>query len=50
MEIKKGIGVSPGVAIGRAMVIDSKDYRLPRRSILSSERSREVEEKTEKPN
>ncbi len=42
MEIKKGIAVSPGVAIARAMVIDSKDYRIPRRSILPSERTKEV--------
>lgn len=42
MEIKKGIAVSPGVAIARAMVIDSKDYRIPRRSILSSERTKEI--------
>ena len=43
MEIKKGIAVSPGVAIARAMVIDSKDYRIPRRSILSSERTKEID-------
>jgi len=42
MEIKKGIAVSPGVAIARAMVIDSKDYRIPRRSILPSQRDREI--------
>jgi phosphotransferase system enzyme I (PtsI) len=42
MEIRKGIAVSPGIAIARPMVIDSKDYRIPRRSILSSQQGREV--------
>lgn len=42
MEIKKGIAVSPGIAISRAMVIDSRDYRIPRRSIMASQRSEEV--------
>lgn len=43
MEIKKGIAVSPGIAIARAMVIDSRDYRIPRRSIMVSQRQREVQ-------
>lgn len=42
MEIKKGIAVSPGIAIARPMVIDSKDYRIPRRSIMVSQRLKEV--------
>jgi phosphotransferase system enzyme I (PtsI) len=42
MEIKKGIAVSPGIAICRAMVIDSKDYRIPRRSIMASQRAEEI--------
>jgi len=42
MEIRKGIAVSPGIVIARPMVIDSKDYRIPRRSILPSERTNEV--------
>jgi phosphotransferase system enzyme I (PtsI) len=42
MEIRKGIGVSPGIAIARCMVIDSKDYRIPRRSILDSQRAKEI--------
>ena len=42
MEIKKGIAVSPGIAIARAMVIDSKDYRIPRRSIMPSQRAQEI--------
>jgi len=43
MEIRKGIAVSPGVAIAEAVVIDSKDWRIPRRSILPSQQSAEVE-------
>jgi phosphotransferase system enzyme I (PtsI) len=42
MEIKKGIAVSPGIAIAKAMVIDSKDYRIPRRSIPASECVNEI--------
>ena len=43
MEIKKGIAVSPGIAISRAIVVDSKDYRIPRRSIMASQRESEVQ-------
>jgi phosphotransferase system enzyme I (PtsI) len=43
MEIRKGIAVSPGIAIARPMLIDSKDYRIPRRSILPSQRSAEIQ-------
>lgn len=42
MEIRKGIAVSPGIAIAKPMLIDSKDYRIPRRSILPSQRPSEV--------
>ena len=42
MEIKKGIAVSPGIAISRAVVFDSQDYRIPRRSILPSQCDAEV--------
>ena len=42
MEIKKGIAVSPGIAIAKPLIIDSEDYRIPRRSILPSARSAEV--------
>lgn len=42
MEIRKGIGVSPGIAIAQCMVIDSKDYRIARRSILDSQRVSEI--------
>ena len=43
MEIRKGIAVSPGIAIAKPMLIDSKDYRIPRRSILTSQRTNEVD-------
>ncbi|OHB56030.1 MAG: phosphoenolpyruvate--protein phosphotransferase [Planctomycetes bacterium GWF2_42_9] len=42
MEIKKGIAVSPGIAIAKSLVIDSEDYRIPRRSILPSAKVAEV--------
>lgn len=42
MEIKKGIAVSPGIAIGKSLVIDSEDYRIPRRSIMHSARRDEI--------
>ena len=42
MEIRKGIAVSPGIAIARPMVVDSKDYRIPRRSIMASQRDKEM--------
>jgi len=43
MEIKKGIAVSPGIAIVKALIIDSEDYRIPRRSIKPSQRMTEVQ-------
>ncbi len=42
MEIKKGIAVSPGIAIARSLVIDSEDYRIPKRSVLPSAKISEV--------
>ncbi|HYV36110.1 MAG TPA: phosphoenolpyruvate--protein phosphotransferase [Gemmataceae bacterium] len=33
MEIKRGIPVSPGVAIGPALVLDNEGYRIPQRFI-----------------
>jgi phosphotransferase system enzyme I (PtsI) len=43
MEIKKGIAVSPGVSIGKCLIIDSEDYRIPRRQIEPSQRMGEVQ-------
>ncbi len=36
MRIKKGIPVSPGVAISRALVIDAKDVPVPKRVVPAS--------------
>ena len=33
MEIKRGIAVSPGVAIGPALVLDTEGFRIPQRTI-----------------
>ena len=43
MEIKKGIAVSPGVSIGKCLIVDSEDYRIPRREIDSSQRMAEIQ-------
>ncbi len=43
MEIKKGIAVSPGISIGKCLVIDAEEYRIPRRSINSSQRLTETQ-------
>jgi phosphotransferase system enzyme I (PtsI) len=43
MEIKKGVAVSPGIAIAKALIIDSEDYRIPRRSIEASQRMIEIQ-------
>jgi phosphotransferase system enzyme I (PtsI) len=37
MEVKKGIAVSPGIAIARALVIDSEESRIPRRSVRQTQ-------------
>src|SRR5262249_2379144 len=42
MEIKRGIAVSPGVAIGPALVLDTEWYRIPQRFVPPSERDAEV--------
>jgi phosphotransferase system enzyme I (PtsI) len=43
MEIKKGIAVSPGISIAKSLVIDSEDYRIPRRSITTSQKAKEIQ-------
>ena len=43
MEIKKGIAVSPGISIAKLLVIDSEDYRIPRREINPSQRITEIQ-------
>ncbi len=42
MQIKKGIAVSPGIAISKPLVIDSRDYRIPRRAIMPSEKEPQI--------
>jgi len=43
MEIKKGIAVSPGISIAKSLIIDSEDYRIPRRKIVPSQRMMEIQ-------
>jgi phosphoenolpyruvate-protein phosphotransferase (PTS system enzyme I) len=43
MEIKKGVAVSPGISIGKCLVIDAEDYRIPRRLIEPSQRMTETQ-------
>jgi len=43
MEIKKGIAVSPGISIAKSLIIDSEDYRIPRRPINPSQRMAEIQ-------
>lgn len=43
MEIKKGIAVSPGISIAKSLIIDSEDYRIPRRTIQPSQRMTEIQ-------
>ncbi|MBN2592576.1 MAG: phosphoenolpyruvate--protein phosphotransferase [Sedimentisphaerales bacterium] len=43
MEIKKGIAVSPGISIAKSLIIDSEDYRIPRRQIEPSQRMLEIQ-------
>lgn len=42
MEIKRGIPVSPGVAIGPALVLDSERYRIPQHFIENHQLSDEL--------
>jgi phosphotransferase system enzyme I (PtsI) len=43
MEVKSGIAVSPGIAIAKSLIIDSEDYRIPRRSIEPSRHKAEIQ-------
>ena len=42
MITKKGISASPGVAIGPALVLDTEEYRIPRRTIAAAEAPAQV--------
>src|SRR6185369_5703723 len=43
MEIRRGIGVSAGYAIGEAMVFDREEFRISRRTIAVREVDVEIE-------
>src|SRR3954471_20945229 len=42
MEIRRGIGVSAGYAIGEALVLDREEYRISRRTISAPEVDGEI--------
>src|SRR5581483_5642847 len=42
MEIKRGTPVSPGVAIGPALVVDTEGYRIPKRFVDKKQRREEI--------
>ena len=42
MEIKRGIAVSPGVAIGPALVLDTEWFRIPQRFVEAEQVAAEV--------
>src|ERR1700720_3652186 len=42
METKRGIPVSPGVAIGPALVLDTEGFRIPQRFIQAAEIDDEI--------
>jgi phosphotransferase system enzyme I (PtsI) len=43
MEIKKGIGVSPGVVICTAVVLDAEDLLIPKRTIADDQLDHEID-------
>ena len=43
MEMKQGIGVSPGVAIAGAVVLDAEEFRITRRIVPPEETEYELE-------
>jgi len=43
MSVKRGIGVSPGVVIGRAIVLDTEETRVPRRTLPTEQLEHEIE-------
>jgi phosphotransferase system enzyme I (PtsI) len=43
MDIKRGIAVSPGIAIGPALVLDSEGFRIPRRFIPPAQHDQEID-------
>lgn len=43
MEIKKGIGVSPGVTIAKAVVLDAEEYRIAHKTVSADDIPAELE-------
>ncbi|RMF83379.1 MAG: phosphoenolpyruvate--protein phosphotransferase [Planctomycetota bacterium] len=43
MITRKGINASPGVAIGPALVLDTEEYRIPRRTVEPARIPRQIE-------
>src|ERR1700730_15512189 len=43
MEIKRGVPVSPGVAIGPALVLDTEWFRIPQRYIEGDRLAEEIQ-------
>lgn len=43
MVTKKGINASPGIAIGPALVLDTEEYRIPRRTIDAGQVHKQIE-------
>src|SRR5258707_15821457 len=43
MEIKKGIGVSPGIVISTAVVLDAEDLVIPKRRVDPSQVEGEID-------
>ncbi|MHC4177001.1 MAG: phosphoenolpyruvate-utilizing N-terminal domain-containing protein, partial [Planctomycetota bacterium] len=43
MKIKKGIGVSPGVAICQAVVVDTEQLDIPQRQVPAEQAQTELE-------
>jgi phosphotransferase system enzyme I (PtsI) len=42
MQIKRGVAVSPGVAIGPALVVDTEGFRIPQRFVDRRQRKEEI--------
>src|SRR5882672_5578973 len=42
MEIKRGIPVSPGVALGPALVLDNEGFRIPQRFVEGDQAEAEI--------
>src|SRR5262249_38270586 len=42
MEIKRGIAVSPGVAVGPSLVLDAEWFHIPRRAVPEEARPAEI--------